>query len=143
MDCCTAGFRGVCDDARIASRLAGFDEPSRLDAVEHGHRDVHHYDGRLPFVRGNQSIQAILGCSHKEASLKQRFGDKHAGILDIVDHQHGRDRMGAGVGPTKQSKCGPRARYQNLDVVPKPCQHPQQLIYRTGCETSLEQGGDI
>jgi hypothetical protein len=31
--------------------------------------------------------------------LLQRFGDKHAASSDIVDHQHGRDRMGAGVGP--------------------------------------------
>jgi ATP-dependent DNA ligase len=31
--------------------------------------------------------------------MEQRLGDKHAGILEIVDHQHGRDRIGAGWRP--------------------------------------------
>ena len=47
-------------------------------------------------IRASKPFSAVLD---KEATLKQRFGDKHAGILDIVDHQHGRDWMGVGVGP--------------------------------------------
>ena len=57
----------------------------------------------MPIVRGNQGIQAVLGCSHKEATLKQRSAISTRGILDIVDHQHGRARMGAGVGRSAAS----------------------------------------
>jgi hypothetical protein len=72
--------------------------PRCYPAAEPGSRDRFQW-----LSRGNESIQAVLGCSHKEATLKQRSAISTRGILDIVDHQHGRARMGAGVGRSAAS----------------------------------------